>query len=465
MKKITIYALCLLVVAGGFSACKDKKVKSVSEETKETIVYEDGTVEEKTYKLTPPSAENAQLQDEQETPEPEEKETPNLSEFRAKRILKKQLEKENKARLVAPVRIGYYECNDFNERLNLYKLAANKLIKLQCDEIVTPYGSSYWVTVELTWRGWFLKESPSKGDFPEDRINEEEAMAFLFPKLDQDQWGVPSTDTVVPSQIVEALKTFYKSLQEGQSYNQSLLDANIVCAMSLLDTLASYGVNKLELNPFTRNMELTPELVDSLNVLRVPRLQDAYLVTIGENDFLYVINIEGEVLIEDVAYLAPADINSFDQTVCSLAGKLTKAEILQARKDKQMRDEMEAAMKEYMAKMQEELVEKVEDFEMCKTAGALMYVERTDPTLYDLAKKAEKYETVLLLGGVVKVTDIDKIKVEEETEISATAVATYKTYRVNAVGRIYLGLTNGTKEQKNVNYKYTEKDGWVLKTE
>ncbi len=455
MKRHIIYGLCLLFMAGGFCACK--KVASESVNNSKTIIYEDGTQVTKTYRVVPGEGKSEEVI--------QEENAKRLYGFQAKRLLKKQLQKENAEVYVAPVRIGYYECNNYEERLNLYKLEANKLINLKCDEIVTSNGSTYWVTVDLTWRGRMLKESPDKKLFPEDRINMDEAYAFLNPYSDQDQWGIPSIDSVVSPQIVEAMKTFYRGLQAGQDYDQSMMDAKMVCAMSLLNTLASYGVNKLENNPFTRDAELTEEMVNNLTVLRMPRLENAYIVTVGENSFLYVIEEAENVTIVDLAYLAPQELSSLNQTVCSLAGTLTKADILSAREAKRILDEYEAKVKEMLAKNQpkEEPAKEEEDFEMCETSGSLKMVEHDDPTLYELAKQAEHYEDVMLRAAVMKVARIDDLKVTgNKKKASATAEATYKLSKVNAVGRIYLGLVDGTKETKNVNFQYTRQDGWQV---
>ena len=459
MKRHIIYGLCLMLMAGGFSACK--KVASESVNNSKTIVYEDGTKVTKTYKVEPGEAKKEEAQ--------KEEAAKRFYACQAKRLLKKQLQKEQKEVYTAPVRIGYYECNNYEDRLNLYKLEANKLITLKCDEIVTENGSTYWVTVDLTWRGKLLKESPDKKLFPEDRIDPEEAYAFLNPYLDQDQWGIPSVDTIVSPQIVEAMKTFYRGLWAGRDYDQSLMDAKMVCAMSLLNTLASYGVQKLPTNPFTRDAELTEEMVNNLTVLRMPRLQNAYLVTVGENSFLYVIEeaADQHVAIVDLAYLAPQDLRSLNQTVCSLAGTLTKYDILSAREAKRLLDEYEARMREMMAKQPKKVVVEEEDeFEMCETSGSLKKVEHSDPTLYELAKQAEHYEDVLLRAAVMRVNRIDELKVTgNKKNANATAEATYKLCRVNAVGRIYLGLVNGTKETKNVNFQYTKRDGWQVAAE
>jgi cyanate lyase len=238
--------------------------------------------------------------------------------------------------------------------------------------------------------------------------------------------------------------------------------------MSLLDSLASYGVNKLNVNPFTRGVTLTKEMVEQISVLRMPRLQNAYLVMVGENNFLYVINAENEVIIEDLAYLAIEDMKSLDQTVCSLAGKLTKEEMIMAREMKRQRDAYEEQVRKAMAQMpqdkqQSESEKNKEDFEMCATAGGLMPVEHDDPTLYELAKKAEHFEEVELLGAVIRISDIDELTtMGNKKEAYASAVATYKVARVNAVGRIYLGLTDGNTEEKTVGFIYTKKNGWEL---
>ena len=463
MKRSFIYVLCLLLIAGGFSACK--RVESVKKESSTTTVYKDGTVEQKTYKLIPPEKGKQQVKE-----EPKEESPKYFCKLYAKYLLRQQLKEAEQDRLTASIRIGYYECNSYAERLALMKLAANNIIKLRCDEIVTEYGPTYWVTVDLTWKGWWLRESPRKPVFPEDRITDEEAKAFLIPALDQDEWGIPTTDTLVPAPIKTALKTFYAGLQAGQDYNQSLMDAKMVCAMRLLNTLASYGVDKLGSNPFTRDAELTPELVQNMTILRMPRLQNAYLVSIGENDFLYVVSAENPVVIEDLAYLAPDKMRSLNQTVCSLAGTLTKEEIIAAREAKKQRDKIEAELRLAMARMQQnpapQAEEEEDEFEMCETSGSLAYVQHTDPTLYELAKEKEHFEFVKLLGGVRRVSAIDDLKVKGNKKQSyATAKATYELARVNGVGRIYLGLTNGDKEEIDVAFLYTKKDGWQIPEE
>ena len=467
MKRHILYLLCLLVVFAGFSSCK--KVESKSVDNTKTIVYKDGTTVTKTYKVVPPKDKK---QPEKKAPKAKKakkakvEKPKHLFTCKAKQLLRKQLRDAKEDLYLVPVRIGYYECNDYEERLNLLKLAANKIITLQCDEIVTPAGSTYWVTVDLTLLGRWYKESPDKKLFPEDRITEEEAKLALLPKLDQDQWGIPSTDDQVPPQIVEAMRAFYAGLQAGNTYDQSLMDAKMQCALTLLNTLASYGVDKLEMNPFTRGAELTEEMVQNLTVLRMPRMENAYLVTVGETSFLYVIEAdETNVTIVDLAYIAPNDLKSLNQTVCSLAGKITKEEILAAREAKRQRDEMEARMREAMARMPQpqQPAQPEDDIEMCETSGSLKMVEHQDPTLYELAKKAEHFEKVLLRAGKVKVVAVKDMKAEGNKKLTNVwAKVTCKLTGVNAMGRIYLGLKNGETDTQPVYFQYTEDDGWKV---
>lgn len=463
MRRNFIYVLCLAVVAVGFSACK--KVESETINNSKTIVYKDGTVVEKNYRVIPGEPKKK----DDGKPEVKEETPKRLFELQAKHLLRKQLQKENKERYVAVVRLGYYECNNYADRLRLLKLAANKLINLKVDEIMTANGPTYWVTASLTWRGWLLKEGPAKGLFPEDLITAEEAKAVLLPSLDQDEWGIPTTDELVPEPIKIAVKAFYSSLQAGNSYDKSLLDAKMQCAMTLLDSLASYGVDKLGKNPFTRDAALTEAMVENLTVLRMPRMENAYLVTIGENSFVYVIETseEGVVTIVDLAYLAPDKMTSLNQTVCSMAGRLTKEEIVRARAAKRWRDEQEArsmaANRDNAPQAPEEPAKPEDDFEMCATSGGLKMVEHSDPTLYELAKNAERFEDVCLLGGVMKIDYIDELKVEGNKKIAeASAQVTYLLTKVNAVGRVFLNLTEGTKEVKNVEFHYTKADGWQV---
>ena len=305
MKKLVSCFFVFVFTLGCLYSCK-KNV--VSEEHNETVTYtyKDGSTITKSYSKTAPKGDIENYKDEK---------VPKLSTFKAKRLLKKDLKKLN-CQLTAKVRVGYYECNNYQERLTLYKLAVNNIIDLKCDEIKTDKGSTYWVTAELTSLGKNLIVNPKK-TFPEDMIKDSEAKAFLTPKLDQDQWGVPYIDSNVNPSVVNAMKSFYSSLAEGKSARQSLKSANISCALELIDTLNYFGVKKLKVDPFTRDMQITQEMVDQMVIQRLPRLQNAYMVTIGDNDFLYLINDEKDVNIEDVAYIIPSEKMAYDRTICS----------------------------------------------------------------------------------------------------------------------------------------------------
>lgn len=453
MKKTVIYVLCVMLSAGMFSACK----RVASENRSETIVYKDGSTVTKSYRSTPPDGQVEQ---------PKEEAPKKLFNFWAKRLLRKDLKKDNGNIIVTNLKVGYYECNSYQERLNLYKLVANNLITLKCDEIVTKHGSTYWVTVELTPQGQkLIVNQDVKKRYPEDLINEEEAKAFLVPALDQDMWGVPSVDSEVPQEIVSALKNFYAGLQAGRTPNQSLLDANMTCALSLLDSMAYYGASILDYNPFTRGMELTFEMVENLSVLRLPRMQDAYLVTIGENSFVYIIDHHNGVYIDDVAYVKPSSTMNPNHTVCALASNITKWDLIRAREAKRERD---ARAKQYAALTQRQAAPapapvREEEDEICKAVGGLQLVEHDEPTLYEIAKQNEHFEEVVLLAAVIKITKIYDLEVTgNKKEAYAEGVAIQKLAKVTAVGRIYEGLEEGETHEGNVSFTYTRKDGWKV---
>lgn len=452
MKKSIIYVLCVMLSAGMFSACK----RVASEDRSETIVYKDGSKVTKSYRSTPPDG---------QVEEPKEETPKKLFKFWAKRLLRKDLQKDNGHILVTNLKVGYYECNSYQERLNLYKLVANNLITLKCDEIVTKNGSTYWVTVELTPQGQKLIVSPDKKKlYPEDFITEEEAKSFLVPALDQDMWGVPSVDAEVPQEIVSALKNFYSGLQAGHTPNQSLLDANMKCALSLLDSMAYYDASLLDYNPFTRGMELTFEMVENLSVLRLPRIQDAYLVTIGENSFVYIIDHNNGVYIDDVAYVKPTSTMNPNYTVCALAGTLTKWDLIRAREAKRERD---ARAKQY-ASLTQKIVAPApspvkEEEDICQAVGGLQLVEHNEPTLYEIAKQNEHFEEVVLLAGVIKIAKLYDLEVTgNKKEAYAQGIAILKLAKVTAVGRIYENLEEGDTQEEEVSFVYTRKDGWKV---
>ncbi len=459
MKRTSSFVFALLIIAATFSSCK--RVESVRKEKSETIttIYKDGSKEVKSYTLTPPEG-----QPQPPVVKDEKAEKPKrLTDFKARKLLREQLRKENRERLTASFRIGYFECNDYNERLNLLKLEANGIIKMHVDEIITPNGPTYWVTAKLTWKGKWLLEDPIQGEYPEDRISEAEAKQKLIPALDQDEWGIPSTDTLVPAPVKAAMKSFYAGMEAGQTYDKSLVNANMACAIHLLDSLKSYGVDMLGQNPFVRDVQLTPDVVADMTMHRMPRLLNAYVVTLDGRDFLYVLDTLHQVMIEDIAYISPDELRNCNQTVCSLAGTLTQSQILSAREAKRQRDEWEARTRSNnLIAPPAAPVPPKDEFEMCATDGALKPVVHTDPTLYEIARKAQRAQRVTLFAGVRRVHVYDKELSGNKKEANATLTACYELRRVNAVGRIFLGIRNGEKKEQQVHFTYTRKDGWSL---
>lgn len=457
MKRITIFLILAVSLAGILSSCQRKYV---TEEKTRTIHYKDGSTMTKSYSQTAPDLSQT---DTKKAPKPK------LKACKAKRLVKAQLKENDQIVLTEPIAIGYYECNCAKERSKLYMLAANNIIKFSCDEIMHNGVPSYWVNVELTWKGRLLRVDSDKKQYPEDKIDWMAVENVLTPHLDQDDWGVPTYDSHVDSVVVKGMHAFYEALAAGQSIENSLLSADMLCAVKLLNVLREYDVEKIVPNPFYRTLSLTREMVADMQIMRLPRLADGYMVSLGGEDFLYAMQVvDNKLEIMDVVCATPNADEVLDPTVCSIAGAITEQEILQARESKLKNDEMREKMLQKQEEKKEQAINKEEEeqehFEMCTIGNTgIARIEHSDPTMYELAKQVEHKQVVKLRTGKWRLKKVRDIKVEECGDTyKATCVLVKCMSRVSAVGRIYQNLEQGKIEKMSITFTYDEDEGWQL---
>lgn len=462
----TQYTIGMLLIAfcmSGLPSCKKVMYETCSQES--TTYYKDGSSITKIVMKTAPEdiATTEKCENEKEA------KMPKLSKMMAKHLLTHQLKEMDGRILTQDIKLGYYECNDYQERLRLYKLQTNKLITMTCDEIVTPQGSTYWVNVELTFRGKMLVETPRKPKYPEDAIDMAAAQMFLNPTLDQDAWGVPTISYDVDSTIVSAMQSFYMGLLNGKTVSESMLSSNMRCALLLLDSLKSFDVDVLKGKClFCDSASLTEEAVAALSIVRVPRLENAYLVNLGECTILYGITCDEEgVVIEDVLVAEPQLDKVINPTICSIMGKYTEQDMISIRARKREADRRAAQWAKAMQKSKSAAKKEkknVEHFEMCSIVNpGFTRVEHTDSTLYALAKARENSDIVQLRAAKVVVTNIKNLKVsKDDDDIIATGEATLGLRRVSAVGRIYKDLYPDFTTKKEFEFVRNEEEAWEL---
>ena len=89
----------------------------------------------------------------------------------------------------------------------------------------------------------------------------------------------------------------------------------------------------------------------------------------------------------------------------------------------------------------------------------IVEVERTAPTLYEVAKECEHSEAVSLLAGEYKFKKLSKIKDVKDAKVpTKTAVVTIERTNVSPIGRIYKGIKNGETKEYKVNFVYEDEE-------
>lgn len=228
-----------------------------------------------------------------------------LSESTVKSLVKKELTRQNRMEGTAYVQVGYFECNDAQQRYQLRQLAANDLITYKCDPIkkkervqktrqVKRYGffgysytdterywvdedvTTYFVTIALTEKGQKLvvadKEMEPSDDakdlkldqefdrskFPESQVNfdefaepapvAEEPVAEVAEAVDSamvDSVAVVEEVEEQPAPKKEKPKSEYEQAKDKESFETVLLQAyklKIVKARNILKTGDFTGV-------------------------------------------------------------------------------------------------------------------------------------------------------------------------------------------------------------------------------
>ena len=447
MKK-TLYlflsaAVLLLVIP---SCQKDKKW------TKHTVIEE--------YEYVAPQANSEEPQKE-----------PSLWRWRAARMAKAQLKEAGiiKNPIVVPVKTGYYECNDLKEREVLYKLKVNGLLKVDFSEIKNAYDKpTYWVEVALTNKGKALVINDDTPVYPEDTINKQYMMQILNPETGLNQYGEYTFDTNVPEDIKALFKNFYKTyINDKKSAINMYGTTDLIQADQRIIIAKDLQINRLSQDPFLRGAKINAEDIEAMSVTRWTSYVNLYIVGINEVEFCIVVrDLNGVKKIDDVAMNAPRKLVT-NKTMRCAAASITAKELhraLQTQNKKGTHGKASIAKISKGTKAQPAAEEKENlqfDEYNPQVQPGIELVERTEPTMYELAKMAEHVEIYNLRAGDYQYKKLGKLrKVKGVSYPLYKATVEIERKNVSALGRIYFKMIEGETQTYTIYYKYDE-DSWV----
>ena len=387
---------------------------------------------------------------------------PTICRWTAKRLVKAAMtEREviNNPALV-PVQIGYYECDNEISRQNLYKLQVNKLLNVTYSEIKNKFElPTYWVDVQLTGKGKSLIVKDDTPVFPEDTICPKHMKALINPESGLNQYGEFTMDPNVPEDVVSLIKNFYAAyIQDKPGAINQFGTPDLQKAEQRINIANDLNIRRLVVDPFVREGVPAAEALEGLTIHKWTSYVDLFIVRIQDAEYCIVVKEDnGQKKIDDIALNSPERLG-VKRTLRCTAADITAKELHKALKEKEAKAKQAAAKnkKEVAPKeVKQSEPEKLEFEEYNpQLAPGIEIAEHAAPTLYEIAKAAEHVETVNLFAGVAKFKEMGKLKLVKDAQVPTyTAVVTIETVKVNALGRIFRGLTEG--EQRKVVATFT----------
>lgn len=413
-------------------------------------------------------------------------ETPKLCNWKARKLVKSAL-KEAKiinSPIVVPIKTGYYECNDKEERENLYKAKINGLLNVTYSEIKDKYDDpTYWVEVSLTPEGEkLIVEEENDNIFPEDTINHEYMLSVISPNSGRNQYGEYTFDKNVDSTIIKLVQDFYNAyVQNKEAAIDKYGTQDLIEAQARITTAKELGINRITRDPFLRNDQTDTASIETITTVKWTDYVDLYIVNIDEQEYCIVIKDENNTKkIDDIALNAPNYLRN-NKTLRCVALDISARELhyAQVKKDKAdaakaKRAESKKTTKKTIKKVViEEVEEEIEEESLYYDEynpllqPGIVEVERTEPTLYELAKERENIVVVNLLAGDYKFKKIGRIKDVKPGKYDTpakTAVVVIERTKVSPLGRIFYDMKNGEKESNEIVFIY-ENEEWVCPIE
>lgn len=410
---------------------------------------------------------------------------PKLWRWSAKKMAKEALKEEKIINnpVVVPFPMGYYQCNDEEDRASIYATQVNGLINASFSEIINQYNrSTYWVEVSLTPAGELLIVEENKGElYPEDTITYEHMISIISPKTGKNQYGEYTFDPNVDSTIVSLLNNFYKQYITNKETAINLYGTqDLIQAQARIDLAKDLGLNRLSKDPFLR--KATTELDDNtISVVKWTDYIDLYIATLNNQEYCIVIKDENGIKkIDDIALHTPDYIKE-KQTLRCIALNISAKELhyAQIRKDK-----VNAANAKYsktkktykkttikhnddeeVEEEEEYVEEEVLDFDEYTPLlqPGIVEVERTEPTLFEIAEGNEYENVVNLLAGDFKFAKLGNIRDIEPTrdgKFRKAAIVVIERTNVSPLGRIFFDMKEGEKESYDLIFTY-ENEEWI----
>ena len=414
-------------------------------------------------------------------------EAPKLRNWKAKSLAKAAFEeaKITKSPDIVQIDTGYYECRNEEMRENLYKAQANGLLNVTYSEIKNRYDkSTYWVEVSLTPEGKSLIVVEDKTTlYPEDTINIEYMNSVITPNTGRNQYGEYTRDTNIDGTIIKLIQDFYNTYvtdKEAAIANYGTKD--LIDAQARINNAKDLGINRMQKDPFVRNLDIDTANVKTIAVAKWTDYIDLYVVNIDNHEYCIVIKDENGIKkIDDIAIQAPQNLKQKNTLRCVALGisakELNNAQIRKnkAEEAKAKRATTKKTTKKVTKKVvvENEEIEEVEEIEeesyfaeyTPSLQPGIEEVERTEPTLYELAKEREYKGTVNLLAGDFKFKKISKLRDVKSGEYDIPvkkAIGVVERTKVSPLGRIFFGL----KEKEKVSYDlifYYENEEWACK--
>lgn len=409
-------------------------------------------------------------------------ELPSLSARQAKKaVLAGLKENEFEEKQYESIAVGFYQCDSRAEREKLYKLSLNEIITFTCQEIKeSDSHSTYWVDVQLTDKGKKLVLKEDKKSFPEDNLDESVVDSLLSPVSLKNIYGELIYDENVDEAVKKVVADFYKACRDDVSNAiESYGSSDLVAANNRIEEYKSYGVSVINSDPFKRNLEINDSLLQTSRLVRFNTYEDAYVYSIGEEDFLLVVkDADGVKVIDDVLLSNPTTnrINPNNTLRCT-ANKITRNLMASAKAQKEYREKMASYYSQRQSQytsssysnrsavsqpVQTVIADDVVDSFTPSSAGLQHTIHEGD-TEYELAKQRETKEVVKLYAYKIKIENVDHISVNQgkDNHAVATCRVVFKVADVNAVGRILGEAKDDATEYKTLSLTYYE-DGWIL---
>ena len=455
-KVLILIAAAMLMIA---PSCTKQKGKWVKHTVTEEYVYADQEEDEITQ-------ENA----------------PKLWGWKAKSLVKKALKEKEiiNTPTILTMPIGYFECNDQDIREALYKTQVNGLINVTYSEIQNKYNkSTYWVDVALTPEGQALIVENDMSDvFPEDTITRTHMLSIISPNTGKNQYGEYTFDQNVDSTIIKLIENFYNAyVTDKEDAINRFGTQDLINAQSRVLSAKELGINRILQDPFLRR-PADASHVDSIAIVKWTEYIDLYIAEVNEQEYCIVVKEEnGTKKIDDIALNAPNYLKN-NKTLRCVALGISAKELHNAQLRKNKADEAKAkaaAKKKTTKKTTKKEIEEEEEFEEEEIEESLLWdeyepnlapgiveVERTEPTLYDLAKEVENEEEVNLLAGDFKFKKLSKIHNAKKGQYdipTKTAIVVVERTKVSPLGRIFFNM----KEKEKVSYDvifYYENEEW-----